>query len=290
MTAARLDGLTQYLVDVKEQFAGHDDHLGMVDRILDTLVHHQAPRPRTGSARDPEDALTPRLSRPTAASVRGRSSRRRTRRTSARCAASVSMVMCGGTWPICLPALKTQVRPRRACHDPPLAHGAWWMCPQRTTSGWCCSIQAASSWSGNSRRPSRHSGGPGRRRVVDPHPASPAGRRPRRPAGRRPPSRVSGPSHHGHTVKRTPSTSVEAPSTCTRSSARAAASRPPARRCGPGPSRSWLPDDASTSGVLGQPARGRCPAPPPARRCGTGLTTSARSPAQDDDVGVGRRP
>jgi hypothetical protein len=26
----------------------------MIDRILDTLVHHQAPRPRTGSARDPE--------------------------------------------------------------------------------------------------------------------------------------------------------------------------------------------------------------------------------------------
>ena len=54
MTAARLDGLTQYLVDVKRQFAGSDDHLAMVDRILDTLVHHQAPRPRTGSARDPE--------------------------------------------------------------------------------------------------------------------------------------------------------------------------------------------------------------------------------------------
>ena len=26
----------------------------MVDQILDTLVHHQAARPRTGSARDPE--------------------------------------------------------------------------------------------------------------------------------------------------------------------------------------------------------------------------------------------
>jgi CRP/FNR family transcriptional regulator, cyclic AMP receptor protein len=54
MTAARLDGLTQYLVDVKEQFAGHDDHLALVDRILGSLVHHQAPRPRTGSVRDPE--------------------------------------------------------------------------------------------------------------------------------------------------------------------------------------------------------------------------------------------
>ncbi len=53
-TAARLDGLTQYLVDVKAQFADLEGHLGMVDQILDTLVHHQAPVARTGSARDPE--------------------------------------------------------------------------------------------------------------------------------------------------------------------------------------------------------------------------------------------
>jgi CRP-like cAMP-binding protein len=54
MTASRLDGLTQYLVDVKTQFADLDGHLGMVDAILDRLVHHQAPQARTGSARDPE--------------------------------------------------------------------------------------------------------------------------------------------------------------------------------------------------------------------------------------------
>jgi CRP/FNR family cyclic AMP-dependent transcriptional regulator len=54
MTAARLDGLTRYLVDVKRQFAGNDDHSGMIGRIVDSLVHHQAPRPRTGSVRDPE--------------------------------------------------------------------------------------------------------------------------------------------------------------------------------------------------------------------------------------------
>jgi len=55
-TASRLDGLTQYLVDVKSQFAEAEleGHLGMVDQILDTLVHHQAPVARTGSARDPE--------------------------------------------------------------------------------------------------------------------------------------------------------------------------------------------------------------------------------------------
>mgnify|MGYP006160438699 CR=1 FL=1 len=34
----RLDGLTQYLVDVKQQFAGLTGHLGMVDQILDSLV------------------------------------------------------------------------------------------------------------------------------------------------------------------------------------------------------------------------------------------------------------
>jgi len=54
MTAARLDGLTQYLVDVKRQFAGLDGHLGMVDAILDTLVHHQTAPARPGSVRDPE--------------------------------------------------------------------------------------------------------------------------------------------------------------------------------------------------------------------------------------------
>jgi CRP/FNR family cyclic AMP-dependent transcriptional regulator len=53
-TASRLDGLTQYLVDVKEQFRDHGGHLGLVDQILDQLVHHQGPPARPGSARDPE--------------------------------------------------------------------------------------------------------------------------------------------------------------------------------------------------------------------------------------------
>ena len=54
VTASRLDGLTHYLVDVKQQFAGMSGHLGLVDRILDQLVHHQAPPLVTGSVRDPE--------------------------------------------------------------------------------------------------------------------------------------------------------------------------------------------------------------------------------------------
>jgi len=53
-TASRLDGLTHYLVDVKHQFADAGGHLGVVDQILDKLVHHQGPAARTGSARDPE--------------------------------------------------------------------------------------------------------------------------------------------------------------------------------------------------------------------------------------------
>ncbi len=53
-TASRLDGLTHYLVDVKQQFADAGGHLGLVDGILDQLVHHQGPTARTGSVRDPD--------------------------------------------------------------------------------------------------------------------------------------------------------------------------------------------------------------------------------------------
>ena len=53
-TASRLDGMTRYLVDVKRQFSDAGGHLGLVDQILDTLLHHQGPVTTTGSARDPE--------------------------------------------------------------------------------------------------------------------------------------------------------------------------------------------------------------------------------------------
>jgi len=58
-TAARLDGLTQYLVDVKRQFSGLAGHLGMLDELLDALVHHQGPPARPGSARDPAGTAGP---------------------------------------------------------------------------------------------------------------------------------------------------------------------------------------------------------------------------------------
>ena len=42
--AGRIDGLNSYLVDVKAQFSEFDDHVSMVDGVLDTLMNRQ---PRT---------------------------------------------------------------------------------------------------------------------------------------------------------------------------------------------------------------------------------------------------
>lgn len=44
LLARRLDGVNRYLVDLKQQFAGHD-HLGMVDGMIDVLTHRH-PRER----------------------------------------------------------------------------------------------------------------------------------------------------------------------------------------------------------------------------------------------------
>jgi CRP/FNR family transcriptional regulator, cyclic AMP receptor protein len=38
--ARRLDALNKYLIDVKQQFEGHD-HLSMVDEVLEVLMHRQ---------------------------------------------------------------------------------------------------------------------------------------------------------------------------------------------------------------------------------------------------------
>jgi CRP-like cAMP-binding protein len=43
LLAARLNTMNKYLVDVKQQYEGHD-HLGMVDDVLNCLVHRQPPR------------------------------------------------------------------------------------------------------------------------------------------------------------------------------------------------------------------------------------------------------
>jgi CRP/FNR family cyclic AMP-dependent transcriptional regulator len=54
LTATRLDAMTRYLSDVRTQFEHSADHLGMVDGVLESLLQHQAPAVRPGSARDPE--------------------------------------------------------------------------------------------------------------------------------------------------------------------------------------------------------------------------------------------
>lgn len=53
LLARRLHGVSCYLVDLKQQFAGHDNHLGMVDDVLETLVHQQQRQFTPGSDRDP---------------------------------------------------------------------------------------------------------------------------------------------------------------------------------------------------------------------------------------------
>ncbi len=41
LLAKRLQSVTNYLVDLKSQFEDQDDHLGMVDEVLESLLHHQ---------------------------------------------------------------------------------------------------------------------------------------------------------------------------------------------------------------------------------------------------------
>ena len=52
--ATRLDNLTGHLVDVKRQYGGDSGHLGMLDDVLGTLMHHQARPVTPGSARLPD--------------------------------------------------------------------------------------------------------------------------------------------------------------------------------------------------------------------------------------------
>ena len=47
--ARRLIGATNYLADLKQQFADRSDHLGMVDTVLDALVQRQRPAVTAGS-------------------------------------------------------------------------------------------------------------------------------------------------------------------------------------------------------------------------------------------------
>jgi CRP/FNR family cyclic AMP-dependent transcriptional regulator len=57
LLAERLNAATTYLVDLKRQFEGHGDHLGMVGEVLATLIHQQHEDFMPG----PEGEADPRL-------------------------------------------------------------------------------------------------------------------------------------------------------------------------------------------------------------------------------------
>jgi CRP/FNR family transcriptional regulator, cyclic AMP receptor protein len=52
--AIRLDNLTGYLADVKRQFGDQANHLGMLDDVMQTLIHNETPAVQPGSARMPD--------------------------------------------------------------------------------------------------------------------------------------------------------------------------------------------------------------------------------------------
>jgi CRP-like cAMP-binding protein len=57
LLASRLDSVTSYLNDLRKQFEDHKSHLGMVDEVLETLVHGQRIAARGdggGSDREPD--------------------------------------------------------------------------------------------------------------------------------------------------------------------------------------------------------------------------------------------
>jgi CRP-like cAMP-binding protein len=58
LLARRLNAVITYLADLKRQFEGQDDHLGMVDEVLETLVHHQGEEHSPGSDRDPDPTVS----------------------------------------------------------------------------------------------------------------------------------------------------------------------------------------------------------------------------------------
>jgi CRP-like cAMP-binding protein len=54
LLAQRLNAMTSYLVDLKAQFQDRSDHLGMVDEVLQSLLHQQDERFVPGSDRYPD--------------------------------------------------------------------------------------------------------------------------------------------------------------------------------------------------------------------------------------------
>jgi CRP-like cAMP-binding protein len=58
LLARRLHAVNTYLGDLKRQFEDRDDHFGMVDEVLETLMHHQGEPLAPGSDRDPDPTVS----------------------------------------------------------------------------------------------------------------------------------------------------------------------------------------------------------------------------------------
>lgn len=57
LLARKLNSITTYLADLKDQFEDRHDHLGMVDEVLASLLHEQIEEIEPGSARYPDDTI-----------------------------------------------------------------------------------------------------------------------------------------------------------------------------------------------------------------------------------------
>lgn len=57
LLAKKLNSITTYLVDLKRQFEDREDHLGMVDEVLETLLHQQVEEHTPGSDRYPDTTI-----------------------------------------------------------------------------------------------------------------------------------------------------------------------------------------------------------------------------------------
>lgn len=57
LLAKRLYAVSTYLADLKRQFEEHTDHLGMVDEVLETLLHQHDDEFTPGSDRDPDPKM-----------------------------------------------------------------------------------------------------------------------------------------------------------------------------------------------------------------------------------------
>ena len=58
LLARRLHAMITYLAALKHQYEDRNDHLGMVDEVLEALVHHQGDEHSPGSDRDPDPTVS----------------------------------------------------------------------------------------------------------------------------------------------------------------------------------------------------------------------------------------